>query len=248
MSTAAQSILAHLETVFAERAKRMAVPSIAAKVTALKAYQQDRFALTYADLLHSRRYGPAARFFLQELYGPSDFARRDRQFARVVPALVRLFPPEIVATVESVARLHALSERLDTETVAYLDTDRIDKLSYLRAWQRHEGRTDRARQVALTADIARRLDSLTQRAVLRASLRMMRVPAQAAGLGDLQHFLETGFDVFRSMGGASQFISIIEERERAVADALFDADLESTNGASLSRATKMLPDGISDGP
>jgi len=49
------------------------------------------------------RYGPAAHFFLEELYGPRDFADRDTQFARVVPALVRLFPREIVATVAILA-------------------------------------------------------------------------------------------------------------------------------------------------
>ena len=46
---------------------------------------------------------------LDELYGPQDFSDRDAQFARVVPALVRLFPQELVETVAVLARLHALS-------------------------------------------------------------------------------------------------------------------------------------------
>ncbi len=56
----------------------------------------------------------AARFFLDDLYGPEDFTRRDEQFARVVPGLVRLFPQEIVGTVISLGELHALSEQFDT--------------------------------------------------------------------------------------------------------------------------------------
>src|SRR5882762_8934506 len=98
MSVTAEAILANLKVVAEERALRAVTPELAAKVAALKEYQQRRFSHTYADLLATERYGAAARFFLVELYGPNDFSRRDTQFARVVPALVRLFPSEVVQT------------------------------------------------------------------------------------------------------------------------------------------------------
>src|SRR5256885_8184051 len=116
----ANSILNHLNAVDAERERRAASSGLAARVLALKTYQQRRFARTYADLLATSRYGPAARFFLEELYGPRDFTERDAQFVRVVPALVRLFPHDIVATVDTLAELHALSEMLDSETASHL--------------------------------------------------------------------------------------------------------------------------------
>ena len=43
------------------------------------------------------------------------------------------------------------------------------------------------------------LTRFTRMPGLRMMLRMMRKPAQAAGLGALQHFLETGFDTFGAM-------------------------------------------------
>ena len=110
----AESILAHLRVVEGERQQRAREPLLQRAVATVKAFQQRRFAHTYADLLSSSRYGSASRFFLEELYGPSDFTRRDAQFARVVPALARLFPTEVVQTVAALAELHALSERLDT--------------------------------------------------------------------------------------------------------------------------------------
>ena len=67
------------------------LPGLADKVEAIKRYQQPRFSHTYADLLASDRYAGAARFFLDELYGPGDFGRRDTHVSQVVPALVRLF-------------------------------------------------------------------------------------------------------------------------------------------------------------
>ena len=71
------------------------------------------------------------------------------------------------------------------------------------------------------------LDGYTRKPLLRQSLRLMRGPAQAAGLGDLQRFLETGFDTFRKMRGSTEFLAIIGQRERELAAALF-------SGAALS--------------
>ena len=52
----------------------------------------------------------------------------------------------------------------------------------------------------------------------------MRGPARAAGLGELQIFLETGFDTFRAMNGAQEFLAIVKRREEELAAALFAAD------------------------
>ena len=98
MAADAQAILS-LTIVRCEREARARGRRPWARPCALKAYQQQRFSRTYADLLASSRYAAASRFFLDELYGPQDFSDRDAQFARVVPALVRLFPQELVETV-----------------------------------------------------------------------------------------------------------------------------------------------------
>lgn len=223
MSEDAQRILAELQTVERERARRAADPALLAAVVALKSYQQRRFAHTYADLLCSPRYAAAARFFLDELYGPKDFSQRDAQFARVVPALVRLFPQEIVSTVEVLARLHAVSETLDTTMASHLISQTIDAHAYVRAWQLTGQPAQRQLQIDHTLRIGRDLDRLTRKPLLRSSLHLMRGPARAAGLPALQQFLEVGFDTFKAMGGASDFLGTVESRERALAYALFDS-------------------------
>jgi hypothetical protein len=227
MTAEARSILAQLEVVDRERAARIADPVLAETVVALKAYQQRRFAGTYADLLSSPRYAPAARFFLDELYGPRDFSSRDAQFARVVPAMVRLFPAEIVSTVQTLADLHALSETLDTLMARRLRGRAIDRLGYADAWRHTGDATQRERQIALTLVVGSDLDRLTRKPLLRGALHMMRGPAKAAGLPALQGFLEVGFDTFKAMGGAKEFLLTVGARERALAKALFDAPLNS---------------------
>lgn len=242
MTNSAETILAHLHAVETERRKRVSEPGLLERVVQVKAYQQRRFSHTYSDLLTSARYGAASRFFLDELYGPSDFTRRDAQFARVVPALVKLFPSDIVLTVATLADLHALSESLDTCMGEQIAGDEpLDAVSYVEAWQR-TGQVDaRDRQISLTLEVAARLDRFTQRPLLRNSLRLMRGPARAAGLAELQRFLETGFDTFRAMHGAQEFMSIVRERERGLASSLFSATSGGPDRAGLADALKRLP-------
>jgi hypothetical protein len=225
MTVTAAVILEHLSRVDAERARRLATPGLKQKVDAIKLYQQRRFSLTYADLLATERYGPAARFFLDELYGPRDFSARDAQFARVVPSLVRLFPRDVVITVSALAELHALSEALDSAMGTELGEAVVDAESYATAWQRSCEPAQRASQISLTINLGRYLDHLTRKPLLRKSLRMMRGPASAAGLGELQSLLESGFDAFAVMNGAQEFLQIVESRERDLARRLFSANV-----------------------
>lgn len=223
MGSHAESILHDLQRVGDERHRRRADPTLGERVRAAKAYQQRRFSHTYADLLEHPRYRAASRFFLDELYGPTDFTRRDDQFARVVPAMVRLFPDDIIGTVSTLASLHALSEQLDTQLAGHLGAPGVDAPAYVAAWQATGRPEAREQQIALTVRVGERLDRLTRNPVLRHSLRMMRGPARAAGLTELQQFLESGFDTFRAMRGAQDFLTMIGQRERELAAVLFAA-------------------------
>ena len=218
------AIIEHLNQVAAERQARALDPALSQHVTAVKAYQHARFERSYADLLRHPRYTAAARFFLEELYGPNDFTRRDTQFARVVPGLVRLFPHELVGTVRTLGELHALSERLDTKMARLMEVLPITPAAYAAAWKAASPESDRYRQIDLMVAVARALDRYVRNPVLRHSLRLMRGPARLAGLGELQTFLESGFDTFRGMRGADEFLATVTSRERNLAAVLFGED------------------------
>jgi hypothetical protein len=227
MEAHGQQILLHLRSVADERERQTRDSALGKRVLAVKTYQQRRFSSTYADLLADPRYSGAARFFLDDLYGPQDFRDRDAQFVRIVPALVRLFSQEIVATVGDLAALHALSEALDGDMARSLSqstpTIEMDSANYVSAWQRTGRRADRFRQIELMLSIGRALDRFTSHLVLRHSLKLMRQPARAAGLAALQQFLERGFATFGRMGGAKEFLGTIAQRERRFAELLFSA-------------------------
>jgi hypothetical protein len=103
------------------RAARAADPE-AEDYPLLKQWQADRLARTYADLLASERYAPAAEFFLSDLYGPKDFRGRDDELARVVPVMVRVrvLPARALFTLLEAVKMDTLSESLDTDMVKAL--------------------------------------------------------------------------------------------------------------------------------
>lgn len=216
-----RDILEHLGTVDALRRQRRVDVSLEVRVSAVKAFQHQRFARSYADLMTGSVYAPAARFFLDDLYGPSDFTQRDAQFARIVPALIRLFPPELVGTVATLAELHALSEQLDDELARHVVELPLQLPSYRAAWQQTASPVHRLQQIDLMMQVGRALVRYTRNPVLRGTLRVMRVPARLAGLSALQNFLERGFDTFGQMPEPERFLGTIVLREQKISDWLF---------------------------
>ena len=85
-----------------------------------------------------------------------------------------------------------------------IDRSALDDGAYAAAWRTVGRPADRERQIELMMAVGSALDRYTRNPLLRTSLRLMRGPAAAAGLGALQGFLERGFDTFRDMRGAQR--------------------------------------------
>lgn len=213
----------------------------------VKRLQSRRFSGTYADLLAGGVYAPAARFFLQELYGDKDYARRDEQFARIAGAIEKLFPAHVAGTAAALAQLHALTEDLDVQMARlWLRTpgDAPPARHYAMAWRELGRQQEREQQLEGVIGLGEELARLTRMPGLRTMLRMMRGPASAAGLADLQHFLEEGFDTFAAMsrqrGAVEQFLGTVQERERRLFTLLYGPDLVASE-TELARILGQAP-------
>ncbi len=230
---AAQQIHEALERVFELRQLRAHNPALVQASVAVKRFQALRFKAAYADLLSHARYQQAAQFFLQELYSEADYAERDQQFARIANAIARIFPKAVAETAAALARVHALTEALDDQMArAWLvqssstthAINGMDCARYLGCWRAVGDEPSRLEQLEVVLQLGRELERLTRKPGLRTLLKMMRRPADAAGLSSLQRFLESGFDAFVAMRGAGEFLKTIDERERAWICALSTED------------------------
>jgi hypothetical protein len=226
---AAERIRTHLARVTRLR-EQADLAGLAQALFAVKQLQAQRFRATYADFLTDARHAPAARFFLDELYGDHDFRERDTQFGRIAGALERLFPEAVSQLAVDLAETHVLTESLDHQLATHWlaqDPASPSALRYVQCWRRTGQQDQRMHQLAVVLHMGTELQRLTRMLALRMTLKMMRRPAQAAGLADLQQFLERGFDAFATMGNAERFLAAIMERETDWIDTLFNRDATS---------------------
>ncbi len=204
-----------LRTVKAERQDSRRDAARHAARTALKQFQSVRLSRTHADLLAARDTGAAAQFFLEELYGARDLSQRDIDLERIIPTLQKILTVDALHAITEAIVLDALSERLDTAMALELGA-RFTDAQYAAAYRSATSRAERERQIELVQQLGDALVKLVRIPFLCTMLKVMRKPAQLAGLGDLQRFLEQGFNTFKAMKAPRQFVSSIVRREREV--------------------------------
>ena len=194
----------------------------------LRRWQAARLRAGFARFLDDPARRPAAEFFLADVYGDHDFSRRDADIARVLPKMQRLLPEALLHTLADAIELGALTHALDLRMAAALQRlaprrRRLDMDLYARAYRACGLPRLRARQIALIAEVGDGLAQALRMRGVATLLRLSRVPARAAGLSELQGFLERGFDAFAALGDAQRFIEEIRREETAFSQALFGA-------------------------
>jgi hypothetical protein len=192
----------------------------------LRQWQSDRLARTHGEFLAIERYRAAAIFFLTDLYGPTDLSQRYAEAERVLPLMVRMLPGGALSVIADAIELDALCESLDADMVTALGSDHqsISDRTYGDAYRRIGRHADRVKQITLIKDLGETLDHLARLPMVKGTLHRMHLPARLLGLGELQSFLERGFDSFSVMNGADHFIATIVQRETILSRALFAGD------------------------
>lgn len=226
--TARDALVRELERVTRLNDERRDNPILAGALERVANWQSRRLRMTYADLAADPRYTAAIQFFQNDLYGGTDFSRRDADLARVVPMMVKVLPEGVIATTALAIELNGLSQEFDRVLLTRLP--RADGYftvaEYCKAYRRAGNFPMRRRQIKLIGDIGAALDHFVHKPFVRTALAMMRQPARLAGMSALQDFLERGFGAFRDMHGAKEFLATIDERETQIMDAIVDGSYD----------------------
>lgn len=195
----------------------------------LRAWQTRRLTADFADFLADPRMRPAAEFFLSDLYGERDFSARDRDVARIMPLMSRLLPEALLVAAADAIELAVLSHVFDLRMAAALaqrpkPKAPITLADYGRAYRAAGCPRLRRRQIGLILKVGHALDHAVKKQGVFRLLRASRFPARAAGLGELQAFLERGFAAFAELGNADAFLDAIGRRETEASARLFAGD------------------------
>lgn len=194
------------------------------QLAVLRRWQSERLEASFEDVLADPVMRQAGRFFLSDLYGDQDFSGRDRDVEKIMPVMVHLLPDSLLVAARDAIGLHALSHALDLRMVAGMVARgwrRLDAVRYGEIYRSCGLPRLRARQIDLVVAVGRNLDAAVRRHGVHRILRASRLPARAAGLSELQGFLERGFDAFDRLGGAEPFLERIRRGESEVSRRLF---------------------------
>lgn len=215
-------ILGHLSQLDALRGPGVPIATLQQRAW-LKAWQAQRLAASHQALLASPRYAPAARFFLEDLYGPKDHRTRDQDLARVLPKLLKLLPQSAQWTLAQALHMDVISEELDAQMAQCLAAQGalqtegdLNAEQYAQAYRTVDQAQLRQAQLDLVMQIGLSLDELTRLPMLATTLKLMKKPAELAGLSELHGFLQRGFMAFAHMKGAEGFLQSIVQEERAL--------------------------------
>ena len=196
----------------------------------LQQWQAARLRRSFSDFLASSRGKPAAEFFLSDLYGDFDVSTRDRDVERVLPLMRRVLPGKLITAAADAIELAVLSHALDLRLAATLsekvDAPPISDSDYGHAYRTVGLHRLRRYQVLLIHRLGVDLQRAVSIPTIGTLLRLSRGPARAAGLSELQSFLERGFSAFRALGDAAAFVEEIARRELQVSDRLFSGHPE----------------------
>ncbi|HZX77763.1 FFLEELY motif protein [Lysobacter sp.] len=197
----------------------------------LRRWQTHRLEASFDRFLRDPRRRPAAQFFLADVYNEHDFSQRDADIARVLPMMQRLLPAALLETVADAIELGLLTHAFDLRMAQVLhdiggSRRRLDAALYARAYRLCGLPRLRAYQIDLLARVGTGLADALRLPGVGTLLRLSRGPARAAGLSELQGFLERGFAAFAQLGDAKRFIAEIEQDEREVSRRLFAGDPE----------------------
>lgn len=222
----AARLLAHLAQARPGHHKDITEQELTDEIRMLRAWQTARLSRTYQDFLESRRYNPAAEFFLSDIYAPRDFSQRNYDLERFYEGVRKVLPERAVSILANAVELYQLSDRLDDELArALIDelgvTDTITPEQYAEAYRICNNYDDRVRQIELINHIGKGVDNLISLPFIGLTLRLAHTPAVLAGWSELQGFLERGYAAFKHMKGADEFLNTVTEREMAILDRIY---------------------------
>lgn len=204
----------------------------------VRRWQARRLEASFDHFMEDPARRPAAKFFLSDVYNDHDFSRRDADIARVLPMMQHLLPATLLETVADAIELGLLTHAFDLRMAQVLQRiaprrRKLDRDLYAQAYRLAGLPRLRGHQIDLIARVGNGLGQALRLPGVTLLLKLSRGPAKAAGLAELQGFLERGVAAFSKLGEVEGFIAEIEGDERGLMQRLFADDPQPFAGEPL---------------
>ena len=180
----------------------------------------------YEDLRNRPGFDAAIDFVVSDLTG-TGIAERDRDLERVAGFMSRTLPTRALEALALAMELNAKLLEMNLAIAEHLRPalragGPITEREYCLASRRAATFDDCRALIAITRRAGESLDRFAHLPLIGGLLRSMRIPARVAGFGDLQAFLEKGFDTFHAVPDVVEFLDVMETRMTRIFRRVFD--------------------------
>lgn len=221
--TAGERLDQYLERFFALRQHSGDV-TFRSRLQRLQGWQRQRLLWTHQALLEAPDTAPAVQFLLDDVYGGRDLLPVAREIRRALPKALKLLPSRVMATSASALEAAILTQELDEAMAERLGEQLERPLNtplYARTYRALGHSEDRQRQLQLITGLGHHLDRHVRSRTIRATFRLVRKPAHAAGFTNLYDFMDRSFRVMKPVPSVARLLESVATRETLIMERLF---------------------------
>ena len=208
-------------------------PDIFHRLQDVQAWQKQRIQRTHAKQFAEKQNILMSEYFLNRLYGGSDFDALAGQIARLVKyahKAEKLIPENAIKTGTAGVTLAILAVQLDEEVAIQLLedypnnpalTDEMMRLTYLKLNQGE----NRLRQLRLLDELGISLDKYMRSFMVQAAFKMCKGAATKYHFEVMYDFMQDGFLALKPLKSAEKFVKEFTAIERQIVDKVHAGDL-----------------------
>ncbi|MBP7782849.1 MAG: hypothetical protein KA038_00285 [Acinetobacter sp.] len=199
----------------------------------VQAWQKQRIQRTHAKQFAEKQNILMSEYFLNRLYGGSDFDALAGQIARLVKyahKAEKLIPENAIKTGTAGVTLAILAVQLDEEVAIQLLedypnnpalTDEMMRLTYLKLNQGE----NRLKQLRLLDELGISLDKYMRSFMVQAAFKMCKGAATKYHFEVMYDFMQDGFLALKPLKSAEKFVKEFTAIERQIVDKVHAGDL-----------------------
>lgn len=199
-------------------------PVIAKRLQDVQSWQKERMKYTHDVFFAVPEHHLMTQYFLNRLYGGSDFDVLAKQIDRIIRnagIVEKIIPASAIRTGFAAVGLAVLAIRLDEEiAIDVLNsygadeplTDEIMRQTYLKLDQA----AARNHQMDLLDELSVSLDKYVRSALVKSAFKMSKGMAYKYKIDPLYDFIQEGFDAMKPLDSAEEFVKIFSSEERLI--------------------------------
>ncbi|KAA8733728.1 hypothetical protein F4V57_06645 [Acinetobacter qingfengensis] len=203
-------------------------PILAKRFIQVQNWQKQRVQYTHQALFNTKQHRLISHYFLNRLYGASDFdqlAFQLRRIANHAHLVEKIIPANALKTGDAAIELAYLSLRLDEDIAQYLLkhfpadyelNDEIMRQAYLQCDQY----SLRCQQMALLDTLGEKLDLYLRSRIVKTAFKLSKGMAYRYKVDPIYEFINEGFQAMEPLQSAKIFIQGFTQKERQIIEAV----------------------------